>query len=296
MEQKTIIYEKFPEGFAKIWLNRPDEKNRLNREMFFALSNAIDCAAQDAEIRVIILCAKGEDFCFGFDVGDPETSPSIAGDGKPSWAARRANTQEEIEVFEKILNLKKPIIGATQGKALGGGWMLAMVCDCLVAAENTVYDNNEMALGMSYTMYTPFDAWKLPMNIAMEKAMTGYPTTAEEGYRHGLFNRVVPVDKLDLAATHLAKRMLRLAPYVLTMQKEQYKMAYNLMGLRQIIPFASEVFSISMHLADSPEGQEWNDYARKYGSKAMFSRFAQKVQELESEEQRINRLIYEGAE
>ena len=287
----SLIYEKFENGIAKIWLNRPEMGNRFNRELFNAMDEALREAEADPEVRVIIIEGKGDDFCLGFDVAEPETSPAINGEGATSWADRRANTKEEMDVFVRILDMKTPVIGAMQGQVLGGGWMLAMCLDCLIAAENTVFDNSEMALGCSYTMYTPFDAWKLPMNIAMEKAMTGYPTTAEEGLRYGLFNRVVPVENLDLAATAVAERMLKLAPYVLTMQKETYKNCYHLMGLKNIIPFATEIFSISMHLADSPQGKYWNDLAMQ-GPDVLYSNFMAEIQKLNDENEELRKRIY----
>jgi enoyl-CoA hydratase len=176
--------------------------------MFFALDDAIDRASKDDDVRVIIIAANGDDFCCGFDVGDPESSLNANEEGEVTWDYRRANTQEEIDLFMKIFNLKKPVIGAVQGTSLGGGWLIAMCCDCLIASEDAVFSNAELALGLSYTIYLPFDAWKLPMNIAMEKALTGYPITAEEGLRYGLFNRVVPRAELEDAAFKFASRMV----------------------------------------------------------------------------------------
>lgn len=284
MTYSEIIYEKI-DGIAKIWLNRPDNGNRINRKLFLGLDEAINKAAKDSEVRVVIIAAKGENFCCGFDVGDPEASLNVNEDGVVKWEDRRANTQEEIDLFLKIFNLSKPVIGVTQGRVLGGGYFLAMMCDCLIAAENTVYDNGEFALGMSYTMYTPFDAWKLPMNIAKEKAFTGLPITAEEGYRFGLFNRVVPVEKLDAAAMKLARRMLKLAPYTLTIHKEIYKMAYDLKGIQQIVPFAKETFNIGLELPGTPENQAFWQFAKDNGGDAVVELFEEKLAELAREEQ-----------
>ena len=100
----------------------------------------------------------------------------------------------------------------TQGTALGGGWLIAMSCDCICSADNAVFDNTEYAMNMSYTLYLPWDAWKLPMNIAKEKAFTGYTITAPEGYRLGLCNRCVPVEQLEETTMALAERMLKLSP------------------------------------------------------------------------------------
>lgn len=285
LSSSQVIYEKIG-SIGKIWLNRPEYGNKITREMFLALNEAVDEVIRDEEVRVVIFAGKGEHFCSGFDAGDPEASLNNNEQGTVTWEARRANTQEEIDLWLKIYNMRKPTIGATQGSVLGGGWFMAMMFDCIIAAENTVYDNLEFALGMGYTIYTPFDAWKIPMNIAKQKAFTGEATTAEEGYRLGLFNQVVPVEKLDAAAMRLAGRMLRLSPYTLAVHKELYKMAYDLMGIQQIVPFAKETFNIGMELPGTRENQEMWEYARRNGPEAFRKLFAEKIAAIAEEDKK----------
>jgi len=280
---EPVLYEKVDQ-IAKIWLNRPEAFNRINRAMFLALDKAIDKAKADEDVRVVIIAAKGDDFCLGFDGSDPEACLGSNETGEVPWNARRANTQEEIDLWMKIYNLPKPVIGVTQGRSMGGGVLIAFMCDCLIVDEDAEYDNSEFALGMNYTLYTPFDAWKLPMNIAKEKAFTGYSITADEGYRLGLFNRVVPKDKLDAAAMKLARRMLKLAPYTLTMHKELYNMCYDLQGIRDVVPFGKEIFNISLALPGTPENEELWRIAREEGGDAMVAKFRAMMAELKKEE------------
>ena len=282
---EPIIYEKVDQ-IAKIWLNRPEAGNRINRALFLALDKAIDRAKADEDVRVVIIAAKGDDFCLGFDGSDPEACLGSNETGEVPWNARRANTQEEIDLWMKIYNLPKPVIGVTQGRSMGGGVLIAYMCDCLIVDEDAEYDNSEFALGMNYTLYTPFDAWKLPMNIAKEKAFTGYGITADEGYRLGLFNRVVPKDKLDAAAMKLARRMLKLAPYTLTMHKELYNMCYDEMGIRNVVPFGKEIFNISLALPGTPENEELWRIAREEGGEAMTAKFREMMKALKEEENR----------
>ena len=289
LSSDKVIYEKISEkngAIAKIWFNRPEEGNKINHEMFLALDQAVNEAIRDPEVRVVVFGGKGDHFCSGFDAGDPETSLNNNEAGVISWMDRRANTQEEIDLFMKIYNMRKPTIGATQGSVLGGGWFMAMMFDCIIAADTTVYDNLEFALGMGYTIYLPFDAWKIPMNIAKQKAFTGEATTAEEGYRYGLFNQVVPVDKLEDAAMRLARRMMRLSPYTLAAHKEIYNLAYSLKGIQNIVPFAKETFSIGMELPGTPENQAMWEYARKVGPEKFRQYFAEKIAEVAEEDKK----------
>ena len=253
LSSNQVLYRK-EGGIAHITFNRPEADNTISRKLFLALVEAVDDAARDSSVRVVIFDAVGDHFCAGFDVGDPDASLN-AGDEPVDFMFRRENTQEEVDLWMKILNLRKPTIGALKGRVLGGGCLLALCMDCLIVAENTTMDNMEFALGMGYTIYLPFDAWKIPMNVAKKKAFTGEPITAEEGYRFGFFNDVVPIEKLDAAAERLAHQMLRLSPYTLTAHKEIYNLAYTLQGMQAIVPFAKETFNIGLELPGTPENQ-----------------------------------------
>ena len=124
LSSDKVLYEKVVEkngAIAKIWFNRPEEGNKINHEMFLALDQAVNEAIRDPEVRVVVFGGKGDHFCSGFDAGDPETSLNNNEAGVISWMDRRANTQEEINLFMKIYNMRKPTIGATQGSVLGGG-------------------------------------------------------------------------------------------------------------------------------------------------------------------------------
>lgn len=279
-----IIYENV-EGIAKIWLNRPERENAISRRLFLAFDAALDKALKDRSVRVIIIEGKGPRFCAGFDVSDPEACLKANEDGVVDWEDRRENTQEEIDLWMKMLNSRKPIICGIHGSVVGGGCAIALCADVLVAAEGTELDNSEFALGMSWTNYMPLDAWKMPMNIAKEKAFTGYPITCEEGIRYGLFNRVVPQEKVDAACMKIARRMLKLAPYTLTIHKEVYNTIYDLQGMKNIIPYTKEIFSIGLNLPGTKENEEMWGVAHDQGPEAMIEAFQKKLKELRAEEE-----------
>ena len=284
LSSNQVLYRK-DGAIAHITMNRPEAYNTISRELFLALNQAVDEVARDSSVRVVIFDAVGDHFCSGFDVGDSEAS--LNNNEEPvDFMYRRENTQEEIDLWLKITNLRKPTIGAIKGKILGGGWFMTMCFDCIIAADTTRIDNMEFALGMGYTVYLPFDAWKIPMNVAKKKAFTGEPTTAEEGLRWGLFNEVVPVEKLDAAADRLAHQMLRLSPYTLTAHKEIYNLAYTLMGMQAIVPFAKETFNIGMELPGTPENQEMWKSATKMTDAAFRQLFLDKVEALIEEDKK----------
>lgn len=260
--EKLVLFEK-DGAIGKVILNRPEKRNQINRRLFLDLVEAVDQAIADKDVRVIVFSGKGDHFCNGFDPSDPEACLNAGESGEVDWFERKANTQEEIDLWMKIYNCSKPTIGAIKGDVVGGGYFMTLMFDCVVAAEGTMMENSEFALGWAYTNYVPFEAWKIPMNIAKEKALTGYPITAHEGYRIGLFNRVVPVEELEECAMTLARRMLKLAPYTLSMHKELYNLAYSMQGILNIVPYAKEIFNIALHLPGTKENQELWENARK---------------------------------
>jgi len=283
MANPPVIYEKL-DGMAKIWLNRPEYENRINHAVFLGFEESVKKALADPEVRVVIISAKGNNFCCGFDVGDTESSLNGREEGSVTWEDRRASTWEEMELWLKMLNSKKPTICAVKGRALGGGYTIAMLCDCIVAADNTVMDNGEFALGMSYVNYMPLELYKLPMNIGKEIFFTGYPITAKFGQKIGLFNRVVPVDQVDACAETLARRMLKLSPYTLSAHKELANMAYSMQGINHVIPFATECFNIGMHLPGTPENQAIWKFGKEHPGEPMVQLFEEKLAALRQEE------------
>lgn len=282
MEDCPVLYEKM-DGIGVIRLNRPHVSNRINSALLHGLDQAVTTVCADDEVRVVVVVANGDDFCGGFDITD--TTSSLGPDA--TWEERRSNTHEEIELWMKILNARKPFIGALKGWVIGGGYALALTCDCLVAAENTVMDNTEFAAGMSYVSYTPLEAWKLPMNIAKEKLFTGYSITAEEGRRLGLINHVVPLDDLESCAFALANRMLKLSPYTLAMHKAFTNMAYDLQGMKHIIPFAEETFSISRTLPGTEENQKIWEYGKNHTGEELIQMTERLFDELREEEKQV---------
>ena len=278
IKMEQVTYEKLP-GIARIWLDNPANENRLTRISFDEIKKSFRMATEDPEVRVIIFGAKGDNFCCGFDVGDPDKA-QIA---EPTWAERTARTGEEVDFFMEIFNSRKPVIGAIHGNILGGGYFMVMCFDMLIAAENICMDNDEMAIGCSYTDYVPFEAWKVPMHIAFEHAMTGAPIRAKEGFRIGLYNHITTRETVDDAALYYAKKMCRLDPNVLSFHMQVYNSVYNAMGLHTILPYAREAFSISRMLPGTKANQEMNEFARTHSGREYVQLFADKLAEYKAE-------------
>lgn len=259
----TILYEKVG-AIAKIWLNRPERRNTFTKKMTDEFAEALDCADKDPEVRVIIIQAKGKDFNCSYDHGDPEVILA-AGEEEITYDMRRKDTEHDINFWFKVFDIKKPVITGIQGECLACGVWIAQLSDVLVASTDINFHAMEFSFGGNATEILPLYYWKLPMNIAMEFALTGNPIDAEAGYRYGLFNHVVEPDKIDETCMKLANRMLRLHPFTLNIHHEIGMQAYEVQGMRQILPLAKEAYNVA-NTAHSSEmaAQHW-EYGRIHG-------------------------------
>jgi len=184
-------------GVLTIVLNRPSVLNALNAELIRELETAIADADLDAAIGAIVITGAGRGFAAGADVKE------LSGDS-PAGAYERARRTQAV--FSRIENLGIPVIAAVNGVALGGGCELAMACTIRLAAVDARFGQPEINLGLipGYG-----GSGRLPRLIgpgrALELLLTGEPITAEEAWRLGLVNRVVPSANLLPAARELGR-------------------------------------------------------------------------------------------
>jgi enoyl-CoA hydratase len=183
-------------------VNRPDKLNALNKNTISELSVALKNAGTDADIKVIILTGSGtKAFVAGADIAefadfDQEQGQTLSAAGQHT-------------LFDVIETLNKPVIAAVNGFALGGGLELAMACHIRVASENAKMGLPEVSLGVipGYG-----GTQRLPMLIgkgkAFEMIMTGDMMNAEDAFRYGLVNHVVPLEKLMEKCEEIAGKIL----------------------------------------------------------------------------------------
>jgi enoyl-CoA hydratase len=191
-------------GVAVITLNRPDALNALSPEMLDALDSALGRAHGDEGARAVVITGAGRAFCAGADIRHFTT---LAPAGVREYAGRA------IEVFRHIEEMGKPVIAAINGVALGGGCELAMACTLRIAADTARLGQPEINLGIipGYGG-TQRLARLVGRGRALELLLTGDAMTAEEAWRIGLVNRVVPAASLAAEARRLAQALATRAP------------------------------------------------------------------------------------
>ena len=204
MAFETLIYEK-RDGIGYVTLNRPEKLNALNHRVIAELLACFAGIQSDDDVRAVILTGSGEKaFVAGADINELAVQTPVEG---KETSTRGQRTLDLIE------NLGKPVIAAINGYALGGGCELAMACTLRIASENARLGQPEVKLGIipGYA-----GTQRLPRLVgrgrAMEMILSGEPISAQEAYRIGLVNQVVPQKELIAAAEALARKIMANGP------------------------------------------------------------------------------------
>jgi len=255
----SLIYE-VKDHIARIILNRPEARNAITQEMAERLGESLDKAAADRDVRVVVISAAGEKaFSSGFDLKESITSPVLGIEN------RRENTRFEQNTWFKIWNMPKPAIASVQGYCIGGGVHLAFMCDLLIAADNAMFGEPEIAYSyIPDVLITPF---KMPFNKAREMMMLGEMMNAEELYRCGTINKIVPLAKLEEETMIMAQKIASMPTVAMSMLKYQLNKTYEFMGIKNSNDLAAELFNLC-RLNQMDTDVEFNEIVKTRGLKA----------------------------
>jgi enoyl-CoA hydratase len=227
-----------------IQLNRPSALNALNDELVTELTAALDRMEADSEVGCIVLTGSQKAFAAGADIKEMR-SLSYMGAYQGDFITRN---------WERASTVRKPIIAAVAGYALGGGCELAMMCDFIIAADNARFGQPEITLGvMPGAGGTQRLTRLVGKSKAMEMCLTGRMMDASEAERAGLVSRVVPLDNLLEEARSAALKIATMSRPIAMMTKESVNASYETM-LRQGIMFERRLFHSMFSTDDQKEG------------------------------------------
>ena len=206
----ALIYEKKGK-VTYITLNRPQARNAFDPETVKEMSDALVDFRDDDDLWVGIITGIGDKaFAAGADI-----------DKLLPWISTHPLYWGKVPSITRGLELYKPIIAAVNGLALGGGLELVLACDIRIAAENAIFGVPEVTLGLipgwGGTQRLPRC---VPRAIAAEMLFTGKPISAQEAYRVGLVNKVVPLTELMPAAEAVANDILKVGPLAVRAAKQ----------------------------------------------------------------------------
>ena len=246
MAYETIEVRTEAEKVGIITLNRPKQLNALNGQLMDELGAALKAFDADAKIGCTIITGSEKAFAAGADIG-AMAKYSFADAYGGDYITRN---------WETIRSIRKPVIAAVSGFALGGGCELAMMCDFIIAADNAKFGQPEIKLG---TIPGAGGTQRLPRAVgkskAMDMALTGRMMNAEEAERAGLVSRVVALDKLQEEALGAALVISDYSQITVMAAKEAVNRAFE-GTLSDGLMFERRLFHSLFATADQKEGMD----------------------------------------
>ncbi len=229
-----------------VTLNRPKQLNALNDGLMNELGLALKAFDADPEIGCMIVTGSEKAFAAGADIGAMATY-TFADAYKGDYITRN---------WEAIRSVRKPVIAAVSGFALGGGCELAMMCDFIIAADNAKFGQPEIKLGI---IPGAGGTQRLPRAVgkskAMDMALTGRMMDATEAERAGLVSRVVPLDKLLDESLGAALQIAQFSQLAVMAAKESVNRAFE-GTLADGVMFERRLFHALFATADQKEGMD----------------------------------------
>jgi len=250
MAFETIILEK-KDGVARITFNRPEVLNAFNPKMSDELKEAVKDIAADKDVRVVVITGAGDRaFMSGADI-----DKTILAWVEMTKKGRRVMDDHKAYCSPTMLEeLPQPVIAAVNGFAMGMGCEIALGCDIRIAADNAQFGQPEIRLGIRCGGGGSVRLTRLVgKGKAMEMCLTGDPIDAQEAYRVGLVNQVVPAAELENAVNAMVKRLIWKGAVALDSTKKSINATME-MGVKEAIENEAELFSDIFKTEDAEEG------------------------------------------
>lgn len=244
MELKNLLVEK-NDGICTVKINNPQTLNALNAEVLEELEYAFDQINEDDEVSVVVLTGEGKAFVAGADI-------SYMKDLDATQAKKFG--EDGARVFRKIETLKKVVIAAVNGFALGGGCELSMACDIRIASTKAKFGQPEVGLGIIPGFS---GTQRLPRLVGMGKAkeliFTGGHIDAEEAYRIGLVNKVTEKENLMEETYKMADKIKSNSKVAVKYAKEAMNRGTET-DIETAIAYESNIFGLCFASSDQKEG------------------------------------------
>jgi methylglutaconyl-CoA hydratase len=210
----TITIETDARGVARVILNRPDKHNAMSALMLEDLTQAAADLAQDPSVRVVILTGAGKSFCAGGDLAWMQAQRDM------DSATRSAEARKLAMMLQALNTLPKPLIGAVQGNAFGGGVGMACVCDVAIGIETAKFGFTETRLGIIPATIGPYVLARMGEGRARRVFMSARIFGADEAVDLGILAKAVPAVDLDAAIEAEVVPYLSCAPGAVAAAKQ----------------------------------------------------------------------------
>ena len=251
MTYETIVYE-VDGPVATITLHRPQARNAQNSTMIDEIDAAFTEAERNADVRVVVLAAAGDHFSAGHDLKEIL-------EGTSEWAQKRATAEGKLEhetvmYWDKCLRIRdfpKPTIAAVQGACAAAGLMLACMCDLIVAADDAKFSNPVLRMtGVGVELLV--EPWEFGARKAKEFLLCAQSIDAQEAWRLGMVNKVVPRAELASTAREMAETVALVPPITASAIKDTINHTLDSMGQREAWKYH---FQVHQDVSNSDEAK-----------------------------------------
>jgi enoyl-CoA hydratase len=225
----------------RICLNRPQARNAQSQQMLDALDAAFSAAADHDATRVVVLAAAGPHFSAGHDLKQAEAE-------RAEFTVEQRWAYEEERYFAYCMHIwdfPKPTVVQVQGACVAAGFMLANMCDLMVASDDAFFSDpvsHTMGAAATEVLIHP---WVLGLRQAKELLFTGERLGAAEAKALGMVNRVVPRDELDSATLALAQRIAQAPPFAMKLLKRSLNRSVDVRGMREALSAHFDLHQLS---------------------------------------------------
>ena len=256
MSYETLLYEK-QDRIATVTINRPEKRNAWTTQMSEEIIDVFGTMEDDPEVLVTILTGSGDKaFSAGADLGNTKTHKvSTVG------AHLASVSPKGFPVFNAVADYPKPVVAAINGFAVGIGCLITLCCDILLASDNAELGLPQVPLGI---LPAYGGAVRLARYVgrgkAMEMVLLGERINAQEAYRVGLVNKVVPLPELRPLAQDYAQRLAALPPLAVRMAKESLNKGLDIASLKEAAQTDIYRFMLLGQTEDSHEAHKaWRE-------------------------------------
>lgn len=238
MGYQTVLVER--RGAVEwVTMNRPEVRNAQNSTLILELDEALRAADADPAVNVIVIAGAGKDFSAGHDL------KAYVGEAPADeWHEKRRTPEGKFEherqlYFDKSLairDLATPTIAMVQGHCIAGGLMVALMCDLIIASEDAVFQNPVLRM-TGAGVEALVEVRDMSPRMAKAFLWTAHELDAQEAFRRGLVNAVVPRDELEARASTVAEKIAKLPPVTVQNVKRSINHAEDLAGFRHALEY-----------------------------------------------------------
>jgi enoyl-CoA hydratase len=215
-------------GVARLSHNRPEMRNAESQRLLDELDDAVRKATADPAVRVLVFDGKGEHFSAGHDL--KEGAAKRAG-----FTVEQRWAYEELYYLEyalRIWDCPKPTIASVQGACIAGGFMVANMCDLIIAADDAFFSDPVCHTLGACAVEVLIHPWVMGARKAKEMLFMGGRMTAAEAHRIGMVNKVVPRASLETETLAMARHIAKAEPFALKLVKRSINRTLDAQGLR----------------------------------------------------------------